>query len=89
MRTESVTTLKRQAAELLSRLEQSREPILITPHGLPCAYLIGAETCEGLQQRITLLEGMARGESAIEEGRTLSHADAKERMAKWLAPPAK
>ena len=34
MRTELVTTLKRQATELLSDLERSKEPILITQHGV-------------------------------------------------------
>ncbi|MFA5940490.1 MAG: type II toxin-antitoxin system Phd/YefM family antitoxin [Sinimarinibacterium sp.] len=84
MRTELVTTLKRKATELLSEIEQSREPILITQHGLPSAYLVDVETYEALQQRMGLLEGIARGEKAIEEGRTVSHAEAKKRMARWL-----
>ena len=84
MRTELVTTLKRQATELLADLEQSREPILITQHGLPSAYLVDVETYEALQQRMGLLEGIARGERAVEEGRTVSHAEAKKRMARWL-----
>jgi prevent-host-death family protein len=84
MRTELVTTLKRQATELLSEIEQSREPILITQHGLPSAYLVDVETYEALQQRMGLLEGIARGEKAVEEGRTVSHAEAKRRMARWL-----
>lgn len=84
MRTELVTTLKRQATELLSELERNREPILITQHGVPSAYLVDVETYEAMQQRMTLLEGIARGEKAIEEGRTLSHAQAKQHMARWL-----
>jgi prevent-host-death family protein len=84
MRTELVTTLKRQATELLSDLERSKEPILITQHGVPSAYLVDVETYEILQRRMSLLEGIARGERAIEEGRTLSHAQAKQRMARWL-----
>ncbi len=84
MRTELVTTLKRQATELLSELERDREPILITQHGVPSAYLVDVETFETLQQRMTLLEGIARGEKAVEEGRTLSNAQAKKRMARWL-----
>lgn len=39
MRTELVTTLKRQAEELLSDVERSKEPILITQHGVSSAYL--------------------------------------------------
>jgi len=84
MRTELVTTLKRQATELLDELERSREPILITQHGLPSAYLVDVESYELLQQRMKLLEGIARGEKAIEEGRTVSHARARQRMSRWL-----
>jgi prevent-host-death family protein len=84
MRTELVTTLKRQATELLSDLEKHREPILITQHGLPSAYLVDVESYDLLLKRMRLLEGIARGEKAVEEGRTLSHAQAKQRFARWL-----
>lgn len=84
MRTELVTTLKRQATELLAELERSRKPILITQHGMPSAYLVDVDSYEALRSRMTLLEGIARGEKAVEEGRTLSHAQARRRMARWL-----
>ncbi len=84
MRTELVTTLKRQATEILSKLQRDREPILITQHGVPSAYLLDVETYENLTRRMSLLEGIARGEKAIEEGRIVSHAQAKRRMARWL-----
>jgi prevent-host-death family protein len=84
MRTELVTTLKRKATELLSDLGRDRKPILITQHGLPSAYLVDVETYELQQQRMALLEGIARGEMAVAEGRVLSHAEAKTRMARWL-----
>jgi prevent-host-death family protein len=84
MRTELVTTLKRQATELLSDLERDRQPILITQHGLPSAYLVDVESYERLQQRMMLLEGIARGEMAVAEGRVVSHTQAKDRMARWL-----
>jgi len=77
MRTELVTTLKRKATEILNQLEQDREPILITQHGIPSAYLVDVETFETLQRRMALLEGIARGEKAIEEGRSLTHKQAK------------
>ncbi len=84
MRTELVTTLKRQATELLSDLERDREPILITQHGLPTAYLVDVESYELLQQRMTILEGIARGEMAVAEGRVLTNTQAKARMSRWL-----
>lgn len=84
MRTELVTTLKRQATELLSDIERDRQPILITQHGLPSAYLVDVETFELLQQRMAVLEGIARGEMAVAEGRMVSHAEARTRMGRWL-----
>lgn len=84
MRTELVPTLKRQATELLPELEKSKEPILITQHGLSSAYLVDVDSYETLQRRMGLLEGIARGEKAIEEGRVLGHAQARQRIARWL-----
>ena len=84
MRTELVTTLKRKATEIIAGLEQEREAVLITQHGRPAAYLIGVEKYSALNQRLRILEGIARGERAVEEGRILSHAQARKRMARWL-----
>ncbi len=84
MRTELVTTLKRQATELLADLERSKQPILITQHGLPSAYLVDVETYQLMQQRMNVLEGIARGEQAVAEGRVLTHDQAKARLARWL-----
>jgi prevent-host-death family protein len=84
MRTELVTTLKRKPAEILSELENEKAPILITQYGKPAAYLVDVETYNDLQRQLTMLRGIARGERAIEEGRTVPHAEAKKRMARWL-----
>lgn len=84
MRTELVTTLKRQATDLLADVERDKQPILITQHGLPSAYLVDVESYELQQERMTILEGIARGEMAIAEGRTMSHAQAGKRLGKWL-----
>ena len=84
MRTELVTTLKRKPTDQLSELGTNREPILITQHGLPSAYLVDVETYEKQQERMALLERIARGERAIEEDRVVSHAEARFRMARWL-----
>jgi len=35
MRTELVTTLKRQATKVLKEMRESQEPVLITEHGKP------------------------------------------------------
>lgn len=85
MRTELVTTLKRKATEIIAGLDNEQEPVLITQHGRPAAYLMHVDAYEGMKQRILILEGIARGERAVQEGRVISHAEAKRRMARWLS----
>ena len=84
MKTELVTTLKRHATQILSDLHNSHDPVLITEHGRPSAYLLDVETFNLLQDRIKILEGIAMGEKAIQDGRIFTHAQAKERRGKWL-----
>jgi prevent-host-death family protein len=85
MKVELVTTLKREATRLIAELRKARTPILITEHGKPAAYLVDPESFEFQQARLRILEGIARGERAVQEGRTLTHRQAKKRMKHWLA----
>ena len=84
MKTEIVTSLKREATKILADLHESGEPVLITEHGRPSAYLVDAEIYEMEQKKLKILEGIALGERDILEGRVLSHDEAKERLSKWL-----
>ena len=85
MKIELVTNLKRQATKILADLHTSKEPVLITEHGRPSAYLIDVEDYEMLQHRIGILEGIARGETAYQEGRVYSQSAAKAKLKKWLS----
>ena len=84
MKTELVTALKRKATDIIASVARSRDPVLITQHGRPAAYLVDVETFEGLNEKLDLLESIRRGERAIDEGRVVSHREAKKRMSRWL-----
>lgn len=84
MKVELVTSLKRQATKILAELHISKEPVLITEHGKPSAYLVDVEDYEFMQNRLSILEGIARGEKAIENGNVVSNIVAKDKMSKWL-----
>ena len=83
MKVELVTTLKRQATKILSELHSSKEPVLITEHGQPSAYLVDVDDFEFMQKRMQILEALAKGQ-AISRGETISNIEAKEKMNKWL-----
>lgn len=84
MKVELVTTLKRQATKILADLHESKEPVLITEHGQPSAYLVDVDDYELMQNRLAVLEGIARGEMAVMEKRTFSQQEAIDKMSKWL-----
>jgi len=84
MKAHLVTTLKRKATQILGELREDRSPVLITQHGIPTAYLVDVATFEALQSRLRILEGIARGERAIQEGRTFTHRGAKQQLKRWL-----
>ena len=84
MKTELVTTLKRRATEIIADLQSDRDPILITQHGKPAAYLVDVASYDELNRRLSVVEGIALGEQAIREGRLHTQVEAKLRLSKWL-----
>jgi prevent-host-death family protein len=84
VQTELVTTLKRRATEIIAAISAHGQTVLITQHGRPAAYLVDVATYEKTQRRLAVLEGIARGERAVEEHRVVGHSEAKKRMARWL-----
>ncbi len=84
MKTELVSNLKRQANKILAELHESKEPVLITEHGRPSAYLVDVQDYERMKNRMEILDGIAQGEKAILEDRLYTQDEAKEKMSKWL-----
>ena len=82
MKVELVTNLKRQTTRILADLHVSKEPVLITEHGQPSAYLIDVDDYASMQRRLAMLEGLSRGERAVLEGKTYSQKEAREKMEK-------
>lgn len=76
MRTEIDTDLKPKVAELISEISVG--------HG-SAADPVNRPTYEAMESHTQILEGIAKGEKAIQEGRVVSHDDAKTRLARWLA----
>jgi prevent-host-death family protein len=75
---------------LIDAVESDRTPILITQYRLPAAYLVDVETYERQQKLLNLLEGIARGEKAVDDGRVMTYAKAKKHAAMveivWTEP---
>lgn len=78
-----VTELKRHATRIIEQLDESRTPLLITERGRAAAVMLDVESYRSMLRKLELLEGIARGERAIADGRVVSHREAKKRLERW------
>lgn len=79
-----ITELKRDAASLIERASEQRSPIVITQNGRATAVLVDVESFEQDRRAFALLKLALQGDSDIAEGRTVSRADYKARLAAVL-----
>jgi len=65
-----ISYVKAHAAELLDRITEEREPIIITQNGEARAVLVDVHSYEETQETLALLNILAMGEKEIEAGET-------------------
>lgn len=70
-----ISYVKAHAAELLDRITEEREPIIITQNGEARAVLVDIHSYEESQETMALLQILAIGEKEIEAGETYSLAE--------------
>lgn len=64
-----ITDLRQDAAEVLKRLKDAREPVVITQRGRAAAVLLSIEEYEKARQEREILELIARGDKEIAAGK--------------------
>jgi len=65
-----VSELRRDASGLISIVNESTEPIVITQRGRAKAVLQDIETYQFMQRKLEIAELLARGEAEIAAGKT-------------------
>jgi prevent-host-death family protein len=75
-----ISYLKANAAEVLDRLAERREPMLITQNGVAKAVIQDVASYEETQETLALLKILALGNREIEQGRVRPLADAVRRL---------
>lgn len=63
-----VSDLRQDAAKVLKRVKDSREPVVITQRGRAAAVMLSVEAFEQSERDRELLRLLARGEREIEAG---------------------
>ncbi|MDP0500701.1 MAG: type II toxin-antitoxin system prevent-host-death family antitoxin [Verrucomicrobiota bacterium JB022] len=84
MKFERATALAQEANRLLREVSESNETVAITEAGRTAAYLVSAAEYQRIEDRLELLEGLARGEQDYREGKVVSNEEAAQRLKRWL-----
>ena len=71
----SISYLKSRAADLLSQINETRRPVIITQNGEPRAILQDPESYENMRNAIGLLKLISQGESDVRNGRVKAQDD--------------
>ena len=71
-----ITDLKTRAAEVITHVQRSRRPVLLTRRGRGVAVLLDLEEYERMTDRLAFMEGVAAGTRAAEAGDLHSHKEA-------------
>lgn len=75
-----ISYLKANAAEVLDRLAERREPMLITQNGEARAVIQDVSSYEETQETLALLKILALGNREIEEGKVKPVVDVVRRL---------
>ena len=75
-----ISYLKANAADVLDKLQENRQPLIITQNGEAKAVMQDLATYENTQETLALLKILALGMQQIEEGKTVSAKDAFARV---------
>ncbi|CAB3706601.1 MULTISPECIES: type II toxin-antitoxin system Phd/YefM family antitoxin [Achromobacter] len=70
-----ISYLKSHAAEIVTTLTETREPLLITQNGEAKLVVMDVKSFEEQEQAMALLQLLAHGRREIEEGRVSPAAD--------------
>ncbi|HEY9422652.1 MAG TPA: type II toxin-antitoxin system prevent-host-death family antitoxin [Thermoanaerobaculia bacterium] len=67
-------------SELLSQVRETRQPLVLTENGEEAAVLLDFAAYQDLLEEIELLQDALRGLVDVQEGRVVSHEEARARL---------
>jgi len=75
-----ITYMKTHAAELVSTVQQTRNPVVITQNGEPKAVVVDVETYQKTQDALMMLKLIAQSEDQFRKGQWVSQEQAEEEI---------
>ncbi len=73
----SLSEFNKEANSLVKRVQETRQPLVLTEQSHDVAVVLEANVFEAMQERLQLLEDIHRAERQLEAGKGVPHDEAK------------
>ncbi len=82
---EPLSEFRKKSADFVKRLKKEKQPIVLTQHGKSAAILLDVSEFERISTKLKMLEDLLDAKQQVEEGKTFTMEEAKERVEKHLS----
>lgn len=82
---EPLSEFRRNSADFVKRLKKEKQPIVLTQHGKSAAVLMDVTEFERISKKMKMLEDLLEAKQQVEQGKTFTMQEAKDRVEKHLS----
>ena len=82
---EPLSEFRKKSADFIKRLKKEKQPIILTQHGKSAAVLMDVFEYERFTKKMEMLEDLLEAKQQVDQGKTYSMKEAKERIEKHLS----
>ncbi len=82
---EPLSEFRKKSADFIKRLKKEKQPIILTQHGKSAAVLMDVSEYERFTKKMEMLEDLLEAKQQVDQGKTYSMKEAKERIEKHLS----
>ncbi len=82
---EPLSEFRKKSADFIKRLQNEKQPIVLTQHGKSAAVLMDVSEYERVSKKMELLEDLLEAKQQVQQGKTYTMEEAKERIEQHLS----
>jgi prevent-host-death family protein len=82
---EPLSEFRKKSADFVKRLKKEKQPIVLTQHGKSAAVLMDVSEYERISKKMEMLEDLLEAKQQVEQAKTYTMDEAKERIQKHLS----
>jgi prevent-host-death family protein len=82
---EPLSEFRKRSADFVKRLKKEKQTIILTQHGKSAAVLMDVSEYERFTKKLEMLEDLLEAKQQVEQGKTYTIDQAKERIDKHLS----